>query len=137
MCHQKLDHPWKEFHIPTHRAVAEACWGFLGVSALIWNVIFHICLSTAAKFLATVTKGIVLFHGSATPPLLWLSTHKSVKIEISGLRMSEAAAIFQQLVWNVSVVGSTAFQQEEKALVPTDRGPPETRYGAFIKKDTS
>lgn len=40
-------------------------------------------------------------------------------------------------MWNVSVVGSTAFQQEENALVPTDRGPPETRYGAFIKKDTS
>lgn len=99
-CHQKLDHPWKVWkvwHIPLQRAVAEACLGFFIVSYHLKCDLPHLGLSTAAKFLATVTQGIVLFHGSATSTLLWLSTHKSVKIEISGLRLSELGAIFSSL----------------------------------------
>ena len=72
----KVDHPWKVLHIPLQRAAAEACWGFFGVSALIWNVIFHICVfRAAARFPATVTKGIVLFHGAATSTLPALTVH--------------------------------------------------------------
>lgn len=58
----------------------------------------HLRLSTAAKFLATVTKEIVLFHISATSTLLRLSAHKNVKIEKSGLRMSQTAASFAACV---------------------------------------
>lgn len=60
----------------------------------------------------------------------WLSTHKSVKIEISGSSRAKR-------LWNVSVVWGSALQQEENALVPTGRRAPETRYAAFIKKDAS
>lgn len=92
----------------------------------------HLLLSTAAKFLATVTKGIVLFHVSATSALLRLSTHKSVRAEISGLRVEAELLPFS------AACGSATYQQEENALVPpTDRPNPETRSGTFIKKDAS
>lgn len=67
---EKLDRPWKVWHIPLHRAVAEACWGYWCISAHLKCDLPHLRLSTAAKFLATVTKGIVLFHCSATLTLL-------------------------------------------------------------------
>lgn len=51
--------------------------------------------------------------------------------------MSSSGFRFQQLGWDLSVVGNATFQQEEKALVPLDTVLPETRYSAFIKKDTS
>lgn len=95
MCHQKLDQPRKVWHIPLCGAVAEACWGYWCINAHLKHDLPHLRLSTVAKFLATVTKGIVLLHSTST--LRRLSTHKSVKIEISGLRMSEAAAIFNSL----------------------------------------
>lgn len=97
MCHQKSDRPWKVWCIPLCRAVAEACWGYWCVGIHLKCDLPHLRLSTVARYLATVTKGIVWFHSSATSTLLWLSTHKSVKIEISRLRLSEVAATFNSL----------------------------------------
>ncbi len=57
-----------------HTFTRSCCRGLLG---LFWCISTHLTcdlphlrLSTVAKFLATVTKGIVLFHGSATSTLL-------------------------------------------------------------------
>lgn len=66
MCRQKRHQPWRVWHIPLRRAVAEACWGYWCISLHLKHDPPHLRLSTMAKFLATVTKGIFFFHSSAT-----------------------------------------------------------------------
>lgn len=76
----------------------------------------HLLLSTAAKFLATVTKGIVLFHVNATSTLQRLSTHKIARAEISGLGAEAELLPFS------AACGNATYQQEENALVPRPIG---------------
>ena len=95
-----------------------------GVSPEMWSY-----TSASFQIPATVTKGIVLFHRIATSPLLWLSTHKSVKIEISGIRTGQA--IFK------SLCVKRLFRRQAGGKCISACSPPETRSGAFIKKDTS
>lgn len=77
-----------------------------------------------------------MFHMSATSFGFWLSANKNVTAELSGLGMSEVATILNSLC-EMFLSAMERLQQEENALVPMSHSPLETRYGAFIKKDTS